>query len=190
MPRLLSVKEGTRGVVLRVECEDGCVTYNVSVGQYSSLGSPVRGTLLDSDEAERIKEWDEQRRGFKKALYALSFSDRSSRELYRKLRNEGFSHTAAEGAVEECLRLGYIDERRQLCRLVLKEANQMLRGPMYIKRKLAGRGYSTALIGEVIGELAESGEIDFASNFDRLCDKRGATEPEARHRLRHLYGYR
>ena len=107
-----------------------------------------------------------------------------------KLLRAGFSRSVAEECIEECLRLGYIDERRQIERAVLNEANRSLRGKAYIVRKLASKGYSASEVGEITDELVSAGEIDFGENFERLCEKKGALSQEARRALLYKYGYR
>jgi SOS response regulatory protein OraA/RecX len=78
---------------------------------------------------------------------------------------------------------GYVDERRQLERIILDEANRKLRGPLKIIPYLVSKGYSSSEIREVISELVESGEIDFKSNARELLMKKmpdGADEDEVR----------
>ncbi len=85
---------------------------------------------------------------------------------------------------------GYIKEDDQLRRLVLREANVNLRGPRYIREKLAAKGYSRDSIDAIIDELVESGEIDLVINFDALCDKKGAVDSDERRALAYKYGFR
>ena len=88
------------------------------------------------------------------------------------------------------MRLGYIDERRQIERAVLSEANRSLRGRSYITKKLISKGYSSADISEVTDELISRGELDFSASFELLCEKKGATTDEERRALLYKYGYR
>ena len=70
------------------------------------------------------------------------------------------------------LSVGYINERRQLERLILSEANLKLRGPAKISAHLASKGYSSRDIREVLTSLCESGEIDFKANAKKLVEKK------------------
>ena len=78
---------------------------------------------------------------------------------------------------------GYVDERRQLERIILDEANRKLRGPLKIIPQLVSKGYSSSEVREVLSGLVESGEIDFKSNARELLMKKmldGADEEEVK----------
>ena len=120
----------------------------------------------------------------------LSTSDKSARSVHRRLRELGFSEHSAGYAVEYCVSSGYLDERRQLARLVSVEANTALRGPRYICAKLTAKGYRRADVEAVIEELVEAGEVDFKDNLERLYEKKGVTDREERRALAYKYGYR
>ena len=88
------------------------------------------------------------------------------------LARAGFGRDVCERVVRDMLDHGYIDEKRQLERIILVEANTKLRGPMKIIPALAAKGYSTADIREVMSALVESGELDFKKNAKTLLDKK------------------
>ena len=92
--------------------------------------------------------------------------------LYAKLCRAGFRRDIAETVLQEMVECGYINERRQLERLILDEANRKLRGPLRIIPALATKGYATSDIREVMAGLVDSGEIDFDLNARRLLDKK------------------
>ena len=161
---------------------------NISASLYSSM-SFVRGSTLTDDELATLTREDEEYRAMKKALSLLGYSDKNRRELYMRLVREGFSREVASAVVETCLGLGYIRERDQLERLILREANVNLRGPRYIRDKLAAKGYSRADIDAVTESLVDSGEIDFRENLLRLAEKRGADSPDELRALAYKYGF-
>ena len=156
----------------------------------ASVAHLVRGCQLSEEEYLAVVNSDAVRRAMDKATSLLAASDKSRATLRMRLMASGFSRDVAEGAVTECVRQGYLDEDRQLCRLVLREATVSLRGPKYIVRKLASRGYSVSDIRRVIDELTEDGEVDFRECFSRLAERRGITEPEELRALAYKYGYR
>lgn len=183
---------------LRASARQGYTTLGVSVdGETKKYTVPdravatlFRGYELDPLEYEEIVRLDEERRAQDKAASLLSASDKSRSTLRMRLSSLGFSRESAEGAVEECVRLGYLNEERQLRRLISREALVSLRGPKYIVRKLASKGYAISDIRRIISELTESGEIDFSDSFARLAEKRGATDPESLRALAYKYGYK
>jgi len=149
----------------------------------------VRGGEISDGELHILLSEDEEHRAVAKALSLLSYSDKSARALYLRLLREGFSREAATRALDYCRNMGYIRERDQLARLIVREANVNLRGPRYIREKLAAKGYSRADIDGVTEELVESGEVDFSQNLDRLCQKHGAKDEQERRALAYKYGF-
>ena len=188
--KIKAVREKGGRVTLYFPDECEYTRLSISLPLYSSIGSPRAGSVLCEEDIEPLVREDTEWRVVNKALSILAASDKNKLALRRKLYDAGFSRDAVDMAVEYCVNLGYIDERRQLSILVSNEANRALRGRQYIKRKLLSKGYSSSDIDEVIDSLVEEGEIDFALNFDRLCEKKGAYDAESRKILAYKYGYR
>ncbi len=163
--------------------------YNISQETYHGVDEPRAGVVLDGCSYEMIASDDEKYRAMKKALSLLAYADNNKATLYAKLVRAGFRRDSASEAVRRCLELGYVDEHSQLLRLVAREANQGLKGPVYIKRKLIARGYKAADIDRAIRELTELCEIDFSESFARLQEKNGVTDPEELLKLRMKNGF-
>ena len=190
MRKILSVRQQTeRHAVLRIACEDKPKSYTVTLTTYASLGFPPSGFALTDDEFAIIVADDERYRAVKKALSVLSYSDVSESMLRLKLVRAGFSRESAEEGVRECVMQGYLDEKRHLLRFIAKEANEGMRGPYYIKRKLMAKGYSSRDISYTLERLTLSGEVDFREIFERLCEKTGATG-EGRRALAYKRGFK
>ena len=188
--KIKSVREKGSRVTLYFDSEGEYARLCVSFPLYSSIGSPRAGEVLSEEVVERLVREDTEWRVVEKALSLLALSDKNIVALRRKLYECGFDRESVDMAVEYCVNLGYIDERRQLSILIEREANRSLRGRQYIKRKLLSKGYSSSDIDSVTDRLVEEGEIDFVINFDLLCEKKGATGAEARRILAYKYGYR
>ena len=163
--------------------------YSVSLATVSELGL-MRGMELGDEAFSVIASDDERYRCMKRALSLLSYGDNTKGALLMKLLRSGFPKDVAAECIRECLRLGYIDERRQIERAVINEANRSFRGRSYIMKKLRSKGYSASDISEVIDMLIDSGEIDFGKSFERLCEKKGVSGDEERTALLYKYGYR
>lgn len=188
--KIKSVREKGGRVTLYFHDECEYTRLSISLPLYAAIGSPRAGSVLSGEDIERLVREDTEWRVVGKALSILAASDKNKLALRRKLYEAGFSRDAVDMAVEYCVNLGYIDEKRQLSILVEKEANRALRGRYYIKRKLLSKGYSSSDIDSVIDSLVEEGEIDFVRSFERLCEKQGAENAEARKILAYKYGYR
>ena len=177
-------------VQIGVENDCGETTVlKVRESTYASLGAPARAEELSDAVLESLTREDELLRAYKKAVGWLADSDKSRLELKRKLFNLGFSKEVVEVALDKCEQYGYLDEERQLERLVEREANRKLRGRYYIRRKLAAKGYRISAIDRVTDVLVDKGEIDFKANFERLAEKRGALEETEVMSLKYRYGY-
>lgn len=190
MARVKKVVDAGGGRIrLSLLCEGGEVRLNIGRDAYAAVGEPVCGCEISENDFEALKYSDEEYRALKKALSLLAFSDKNRRTLLAKLRAAGFCREIAEAAVNECAAHGYLDERRQLAILISDEANRALRGPVYIKRKLMGKGYSSMDIDAVMQELVDGGDVDFTAVFRRLAEKRGAYDAESRRELMFKYGF-
>ena len=187
--KYIRTADGGSRVRIGVDCGGEVVAYNVSATLYNSLGI-VRGSMLDDGALADVAYEDERYRALKRALNLLSYADNTVSNLIMKLRRAGYSREVATECAEECLRLGYIDEVRQIERAVLAEANRSLRGKEYIVRKLASKGYKSTTVREVIDSLVAGGEIDFTANFERLAEKTGAESEDERRALAYKRGYR
>lgn len=193
MAKILFVKPipTRKRVELGIEENEGEVLrLKVREKTYASLGSPIRGSKVEDEVLERLKFDDELIRAYTKAVMWLSDVDKSRFELTFKLRHLGFSEQAIKTALDKCEEYGYLDEERQLERLIEREANRKLRGRYYIKRKLMSKGYRPSAIDRMTDRLLEGGEIDFIINFEMLKEKRGAQSEEEITALKYKYGYK
>lgn len=159
---------------------------------YRMLGEPCVGYELSDDEYSELLLADEHYRAAKKALNILSFGDNSKRKLYEKLRRGGFSPEVCRRTVEDMTELGYLNEEKQLQRLISSLANVSLFGPKRITAKLMNSGYSHDDIRRAISSLNECGEIDFDASLERLADKLLGEDydAEALTKLKYKYGYK
>ena len=159
-------------LLLGIVEEGESARYTINEAVYTSVGSPAAHSEIGERELAVIKYADELYRAEKKALSLLSFADNNERTLTAKLVRAGFSREVAGEICEKMVSLGYINELRQLERLILSEANFKLRGPLKIMPALSAKGYSPSNIRRVISELCERGELDFAANAARLIEKK------------------
>lgn len=191
MAILAYVKQGKEPGRVTLGLNYGNETKAISVSEkvYMSLGGPVKGTVIYPEVIEELKLDDARFKAMKKALSILAVSDNNRFSLSMKLHKASFPKEVIEEVVERCMSLGYIDELKQLKRLVPDEANRNLRGPRMIRQKLVAKGYSGADVDLVISEMVASGEVDFSRNFNLLCEKRGCVSEDAKIVLAFKQGY-
>ena len=168
---------------LEIDTGMGCEWLLLSEGQYDMLGRPLPCDEISEDDFRAARDGDEYNRAKKKALNVLAFGDNSERELKLKLSRANISRICAETVVEEMKRLGYIDEERQLTRLIETEAKSKLHGPKKILQRLAAKGYSTEKIKSTMRRL----EIEKIIDFEEIKKKLLATAASPDEKKKVLY---
>lgn len=195
MKKVVYIRDTDTESLYRVGVADSesseCVGYTVNVHRHPALLKIAVGEVLDEEIFSLVTYSDEECRAYKKALSLLSFSDNNERTLARKLITHGISREVAENICREMVSLGYIDERRQLERLVATDAQKHY-GPHKILARLSSKGYQARDIREVMHALTDSGEIDFSLYAKRLIEKKypGGATPEERRALLYKHGYK
>lgn len=158
--------------VLGVDSGEGARAYTVPDSLYVQIGSPLGGTELDDGDFSAVALADETFRATKKALSLLAYADNNLYNLKMKLRRAGFSKEATDQAVAEMQRDGYVNEQRQLERLILSEVRAKLTGPRLIIPKLLAKGYKRDDIESALDTLLSDGQIDFEQVKSELIKKK------------------
>ena len=179
-PVTLTLQDGGHTFALVVPRED-----------YIAAGAPARGDTLTEESVAWLRGRAEFATALRDALRILAYADNSERALTDKLLRRGIPRPAAEEAVRETVRLGYLCEERQVERLVETEANRALNGPAKILAKCLRKGYTLPLVRRVLRQMTARGEVDFAKNGRRLAEQKLGENPP-REQVRALlfrYGY-
>ena len=151
----------------------------------------ISESLEGDDVYSALTFSDSYLKALKKALGTLSYADNSRLALRRKLINAGYSREITDKVIERVCELGYIDEDRQIERLVVANAERLF-GPHKITARLMAKGYSISNIKQVMRALTEAGEIDFDKNLKSLIEIKlgnNASDDE-KQKLMHKYGYK
>ena len=182
----------SRLLLLGFSEEGESARYTINAATFEAIGSPAIGDELDEGQMSAIKYTDELIRAKKKAVQILSFADNNRKNLLAKLCRAGFCKEIADEVCQEMVSLGYIDERRQLERIIVVEANVKLRGPQKIIPALSAKGYSSSDISCVMHSLVDSGEVDFKKNAKLLIEKKLSSCQDAEEKRKLLYknGYK
>ena len=192
MHNILKIEDAVQGYVsITVSEPEGNKKYTVRVSAYEELGMPCRGTELDGEAMDLLFRADEYYRAKRAALSILSYGDNNERTLHTKLRARSISGGVAAEVVREMVSLGYIDEVRQLRRLITEDANRKLLGPRKIIPRLMAKGYSLSDVKKEFTALTDSGEIDIDKNKELLLSKYlgESRDPEETKKLLYKYGY-
>ena len=182
----------SRLLLLGISEEGESARYTINQSVFLEIGSPSVGEELDGEAMEILRYTDRLIQAKKKALNILAYADNNKKSLAMKLYRAGFDRDIVESVCDEMVELGYVNESRQLERLILNEANVKLRGPARIMAALAAKGFSTSRIREVMSELVSRGEIDFSHNARLLLEKKlsdGADDDEAK-KILYKNGYK
>lgn len=192
MYNILKVEDSVQGYVsLTLLVDSETKQYTVRSSVYLELGSPVRGDALGDVELDTLILADEYYRAKRAALSILSYGDNNKKTLATKLRARSISEPVAREVVIEMCSLGYIDEGRQLRRLIVEDVNRKLLGPKKVVPRLLAKGYSLSDIKDIYEELVRSGEIDIEESREKLVSKHlgDKRDGESVKRLLFKYGY-
>lgn len=190
MHNILKIEDAVQGYVsITVSEPEGNKKYTVRVSVYEQLGMPCRGRELDCEAMDLLSRADEYYRAKRAALSILSYGDNNERTLHTKLRARSISDEVASEVVREMVSLGYIDESRQLRRLICEDANRKLLGPRKIIPRLIAKGYSLSDVKTEFISLTDSGKIDIDKNKEILLEKYLGDERDAEQMKKLLYKY-
>ncbi len=160
--------------------------YTISPRAYEELGALARGAEIDGETLLEIKRLDERYRAKKKALSLLALADNNQKTLTAKLRRQGYSRECVDITVSEMVKLGYINEERQLLRLVLSAADRLW-GPRKIFAYLSAKGFQSGDIRRALDSLQDSGELDFEAVRAKLLEKKLYPDADDEEKKKLLY---
>ena len=170
--KLLFIRSAKAKGYLKLRLADGedNIDLFVSEREYKEAGAPlVRDEILD-DVLQFLKAADMRFRARIKAHRVLEYGDNSERMLIIKLRRAGISQSIAEETAHEMVMRGFVNDLRQLKRLVARELSSLV-GPSKFIPKLISKGYSKSDIEIALDELSESGEGDVEAARRALIEK-------------------
>ncbi len=194
MTKIMYIKPADTKGYLTLGCvRDGeKIRLTVDEETYGEIGSPLRSDVLEGENEKLALAASERYGTLLSALRILSYADNSEDALCRKLSMRGYSREAARETAREMVRLGYLDEKRQLRTVVAALANGKLYGPRKILAYAAGKGYKSENVRDVLRDLTEDGTVDFEHNLTLVYEKKGNGEPltaEERQKWKYRYGY-
>ena len=172
---------------LGIDTGEGLAWLLVSEGQYNGLGAPAVNQEIDEDVFRLLSAFEEYNRAKKKALNILAFGDNSKKALITKLSRAGISRAVAERVLAELEERGYINEERQLLRIIENEVNLNLHGARKIIARLYPKGYSVQQIKSAIHTLEREGKIDFLKTKEKLLD--GVADEEEKRKILYKKGF-
>jgi regulatory protein len=118
-------------------------------------------------------------RALELALCHLGKRDRTAAELRRHLAGKEVGERAAEAAIAEVARMGYVDDARYARTFAEDRRNLDGWGPERIERRLLALGVDPELIAAAIGERDGAGELEAALGLlRRRCRGVPASERE------------
>ena len=118
-----------------------------------------KGREVTVEELEELRMASEERTAKDKALDLLSYSARTSRQLYEKLARKSDPEAAA-AAVERMEELGLVDDADYARRFVADKLNLKDWGLRRIEQELRAKGVDQQHVDAAIEELIMDGTID------------------------------
>lgn len=142
---------------------------------------------VDENQEENAKsdgDNPEYTRAVRTACNILSYCDNTERRLRDKLSNKGYSHGAADFAVEYVKAKGWLDETRMAEAAVHSLTQSRLYGKRRVLLELRKRGFTSEVIDEI-----DFSELDFAEICARLLDKQHGGDDDKTRAALMRYGH-
>ncbi len=129
---------------------------------------------LEYDDIQYLEFLHQKLRAVKYCQYLLTFSDKSSKVLIKKMREKEYSAEVALEALKVLKSCGIADEAKMCAKKLNALANSKLYGKSRIRAELIAKGFSRADIDKAFEEC----DIDFydlaSKLFAKLADNLGA----------------
>lgn len=189
--KVIYIRDSKSRGYLKIGLSDGDkkYEYTVSEEEYKENGSLLSGDEIYDTEA--LRKCDMRYHARLYALRILAYADNNEQALIRKLLSRSISSDIAKEVAAEMVGRGYIDECRQLERLIEREVNINLYGRERIIPKLISKGYHRDEIESVLDSLVSAGSVDFDASKKKLIAKKlgeNANYEDVR-KLLYKYGY-
>ena len=162
--------EGTVSAVEPIRKQRGRVAIFVDGAFVMELGAELaiergvkKGTNLPQQRAVDLWSEDQQRSALARALHFLSYRGRTVDEVRTKLSAVGFGSGAADHAIGELVRLGYLDDVAFAERFARSRLTHKSHGPRRIHADLRRLGVPVAIVDDQIKDVATPGEIQEAA---------------------------
>ncbi len=131
----------------------------------------VGGAILDPQYRRLCRAADEEA-AFRTALRRLEVRPFAAADLGRRLVLKGHSPEASQVAIERARGAGLLDDAR-FARHFIETRSARGRGPLRLRRELAGMGVDRVLIDQALGETFAAEDAE-ASQVARLVERRRA----------------
>lgn len=145
-----------------------------------------KGVSLSVDQQRGLLQSDEKLRARSRALDLLAYRSRSSVELSRRLRRDGFSDASIDAALHRLGELGMLDDRSFAEEFAASRIANKGYGPHRIAAELRARGIQSEIIEQVVDRQFEDDtlELEQARQFvaRRLPRLERETDPVKRRR--------
>ena len=173
---------------VRVSSDTEDTDFVVSDREYADAGAPRANDNLTREAFSALKLADMRYRARLKAMRVLAYGDNSERMLVIKLQRAGISRAVAEETARDMVMRGYINNVRQLERLISYELSR-LNGPKRFIPKLMAKGYSRGDIEIALDELSSKGDADVDTAREALLEKYSDSSYDERAQILYKHGF-
>lgn len=122
---------------------------------------------IEFKDEQKLELLAQKLKAIKYCTYLLSFSDKSSSSLLKKLREKQYSTEVCTLAMDTLKENGIIDDYALCFRKLCALSREKLYGPYRLKSELLAKGFC---IRDVQNALDDA-EIDFDATLPELCEK-------------------
>lgn len=168
---------------------DGAFAFGVHQDLVLTFGLAKGQAVTVARQAE-IEQEDQRYRARARAMAYLARKARTTQEVARKLRSQGFAEEVIEGVTDRLQAMGYLDDPAYARAFARGRLANRGYGPARIRADLRRRGIPEALAASVLDDLFA--EEDLYAQAHAQAEKRWARlarEPDPRKRRKKLYDF-
>jgi len=178
-PRVVAIEEDGGYSLIRLS--DG-KTVRAPTGVLHKLGRLAAGAEVDRRAliGEIRKHMARDR-----AIRLLAGSDKSGRDIARRLELDGFEQEEARDAVTYLVESGYLDEAAYAVKLARRYVEEKLFAPARARREMTAKGVGSSLADEALDGL----DADLTGNMRAIVEKNRYKGRRKVMNLLYTYGY-
>lgn len=125
----------------------------------------TKGKTITTEELEEIQTFAQLSDAKNKALYYISFQQRTQLDVKHYLKERDFSETIITSVITQLLSEKWLDDRQYTTSYLQQNLSHGDKGPFFITQKLKEKGIDGAIISE------ELNQIDMTPLAEKICLK-------------------
>ena len=172
MPKITAITEQRRRKNRRSVYVDGEFTFGLNVNVVARFRLR-EGMEVSEDLLQEIEVGEVRQEAFDHAMRLLGMRMQSERELRQKLGRKEYGDRVIDAVIEECRRLGYVDDAKYAAGRAADAANLKKQGKQRAVQELLAKGIDKSTAEAAAGEAYA--EVDPVEQAMALAERKKAS---------------